>query len=113
MDIAAQMRNLQAMAPSLKILTKPINTVGDYLFFSHVEFNDAKPRYLFSIFLARKELRSDLEDIMAVLTPLMDQDTELLTLKSMKPIKLDGLFVVYQIDISVSEYFKREDPWLN
>lgn len=115
MDIDTQIANIQSMAPSLVLLTKPLNTVGDYLFFSHVEFpgDEPAPRYHFQIFLARKELRSKLEDIMEVLTPLMEANSDLFSLKSMKPIKLDGLFVVYQIDISVSQIYTKEDEWIN
>jgi hypothetical protein len=112
MDVNRQIRNLQAIVPSLKVLTKPINAVGNYLFFSHVEFDQVQPRYLFSIYLARKALRTDLGDILEVLTPLMEEHSDLFTIKRMIPIQLEGLFVTYQIDISISEYYTKEEPWL-
>jgi len=98
--------------PSLKLLTKPINSVGDYIFFSHIDFSDDALRYNYIIYLARKELNSNLKDILEVLKPLIKLNSELFRLEKMKPIPLEGLFVVYELHISVSEHWSKDIKWI-
>ena len=111
MDVMSRVAMVKEIAPSLKLLTKSINSVGDYLFFSHIEWDKGEMRYLFSIYLARRSLRTDLSDIENILSPLVDEHSDLFTIKRMTPIELEGLFVTYQIDISISEYYTRDDQW--
>ena len=113
LNVAEQITNLQQIVPTLKILTREINTPGDYLFFSHVVFDQSSYRYAFKIYLARKRLEIDLADITRVLDPLTERNSELFRLVRMQPLQKDKLFVVYEIALEVSEHYVLEDPWLS
>jgi len=112
MVILEQIKQIQSIVPTLKLLTKPINSTGDYIFFSHISFDDVALRYNYIIYLARKELNSNLKDIIKVLNPLINLHSELFTLKKMKPIPIEGLFVVYELNISVSEKWSKDIEWI-
>jgi len=112
MDLAAALGKAKALVPNAVMLTKPINAEGDYLFFSHISFEGTRLRYHFSLYLARKRLRTDLANLQRTLSPLIEERGELLTMEKMTPIALEGLFVVYQLDFSMHEDYIKDDAWL-
>jgi len=107
MDIASVIDQVKPLVPKAQMLTKPINSVGDYLFFSHMSFAQTVPKVHMSIYLARKELRTDLADVFEVLETLMAERSELFEIEKMRPVPMEGLFVIYQIDIAVHLYYQR------